>query len=370
MSGRHRSDEAPAPAPAPSDDDRFATLPSGVRICYRDDGPTDGPPLMLVAGLGLDLTLWPRSFVAGLMDQGFRVIRHDNRDVGRSSRVASPPPNALRLMLGRPRADGYLLRDMAADGIGLLDHLEIDRAHVAGMSMGAMIAQTMAATWPERVETLTSIISTTGDPRVGQPTLSTKLRLVRPPARTRDGSVRRHVKMMQHLAGPDFPIDVGVETADSAGAWDRAEADTDSIGAGTARQIQAIQASGDRTGQLGRITAPTLVIHGDHDLIVHPSGGRATADAIRAPASRRSPGWVTIWRRACSIGWSSWSPITSEKEQQHEQQLSPRQDRGRHWRRVGDRPRARRRTQRAWRPCRRVRRQRDGAQGDRRPVPG
>src|SRR5260370_3408621 len=155
MSGRHRSDEAPAPAPAPSDDDRFATLPSGVRICYRDDGPTDGPPLMLVAGLGLDLTLWPRSFVAGLMDQGFRVIRHDNRDVGRSSRVASPPPNALRLMLGRPRADGYLLRDMAADGIGLLDHLEIDRAHVAGTSMGPVSAQTKAAALPARGETPT-----------------------------------------------------------------------------------------------------------------------------------------------------------------------------------------------------------------------
>ena len=102
--------------------------------------------------------------------------------------------------------------------------------------------------------------------------------------------MRHHVKMMQHLAGPDFPIDVGVETAYSAGAWDRAEADTDSIGAGTARQIQAIQASGDRTGQLGRIIAPTLVIHGDHDLIVHPSGGRATADAIRGARLTTIPG--------------------------------------------------------------------------------
>lgn len=266
--------------PDVTDIDQFAVLPTGVRICYRDTGSADGPPLVLVAGLGQHLTAWPQAMLAAFTERGYRIIRFDNRDVGRSSSIAKPPPNPFQLLRSRPRPDTYLLRDMAADVIGLLDHLGVSRAHLVGMSMGGMIAQTVASNWPERVRTLTSMISTTGSPHVGQPTLLTKLLLMRPPAKGRDGMIRRHLGMVNHLAGPDFPIDREAEIAYAEDAWDRAGGDASAIGAGVARQIQAIQASGDRTTQLTRISAPTLVIHGDHDPIVNPSGGKATAAAI------------------------------------------------------------------------------------------
>jgi pimeloyl-ACP methyl ester carboxylesterase len=272
------------PDVAPDESDRFVNLPNGVRLCYRVQGPESATPLLLVAGLGQDLTAWPAPFVDGLVERGLRVIRHDNRDAGRSSRIHTPAPSALRQLLARPRPDAYDLQDMADDAVGLLDHLGLERVHVFGMSMGGMIAQTLTVSNPDRVDTLTSFVSTTGQSRIGQPAWSTKLRLVRPPARTRDESVRRHLDMTAHLAGLGFPLDEAVETAYAEGAWERAGEVGGAAGAGVARQIQAIQASGDRTQQLRRISAPTLVIHGDRDLIVHPSGGRATAYAI--PGSR------------------------------------------------------------------------------------
>ncbi|MGW0039127.1 alpha/beta fold hydrolase [Gordonia sp. NPDC003376] len=270
--------------------DSFVTLNSGVRLCFRDEGPADGEPLLLVTGLGLDLAAWPQPMLEGLSAEGFRVIRLDNRDIGRSAKILTPPPNALRVMTARPRADAYRLQDMAADTVGLLDHLGIDRAHLVGMSMGGMIVQTVAALWPRRVATLTSMISTTGDPRVGQPTLATKLRLIRPTATGRAQFVRDHVAMADHLAGPGYPIDEAVETRYAEAFWDRARGDAAMIGAGTARQIQAIQASGDRTDLLHTIMAPTLVIHGSHDPIVAPSGGKATAAAIEGAQLSIVPG--------------------------------------------------------------------------------
>ena len=156
--------------------------------------------------------------------------------------------------------------------------------------MGGMIAQTVAASRPERVLTLTSLISTTGDTAVGQPAWSTKLRLARPPATSRPKAVRSHLGMTAHLAGTGFPLDEAVETAYAEEAWDRAVSAGVRGNDGTARQIQAIQASGDRTPQLRGITAPTLVVHGDRDLIVHPSGGRATADAIPGARHVTVPG--------------------------------------------------------------------------------
>jgi pimeloyl-ACP methyl ester carboxylesterase len=266
--------------------EHLVELPSGVRLCYRDEG--EGEALLLVAGLGQDLTAWPEPFVRGLVHRGFRVVRHDNRDVGRSSRIAAPPPATWRQLLARPRPEAYTLQDMADDAVALLDHLAIDRAHLVGMSMGGMIAQTVAASRPDRVRTLTSVFSTTGHTRVGQPAWSTKLRLVKPEARTRDGFVNRHLALTAHLAGRGYPMDEAAETAYAERVWDRGA--SSGAGAPVARQIQAIQASGDRTWQVRRITAPTLVVHGDRDLIVHPSGGRATADAIAGARHVSIPG--------------------------------------------------------------------------------
>ncbi|MGH3863767.1 alpha/beta fold hydrolase [Actinokineospora sp.] len=257
--------------------DEFAQT-GGVRLCYRTRGDRGADPLLLIAGLGQDLTVWPEEFLDGLASRGFLVVHHDNRDAGRSSRIGTPPPNTARKLLARPRHDAYTLRDMADDALGLLDHLGIGGAHLVGMSMGGMIAQTLAACYPARVRTLTSVFSTTGERRVGQPARSTILRLARRPARTQDEAVRAHLDITAHLAGRDYPLDETVESAYARRVWERAGGR--SSAAGTARQIQAIHASGDRTDELRRITTATLVVHGDRDLIVHPSGGRATADAI------------------------------------------------------------------------------------------
>jgi len=260
------------------DTERAVDLPAGPRICYRVDGPDDGTPLLLIAGLGLDLTSWPQRMVDGFVERGFRVVRLDNRDAGRSSRIGNPPPGRLRQLLARPRPDAYDLADMAADTVGLLDALGIERVHLFGMSMGGMIAQTVAARHPARVLSLTSIFSTTGHRRVGQPARSTLLRLAKSPARTVEESVERHLAMLGHIGSSVFPPDEEYERAWATAVWDRSGGP--GAGAAVARQIGAIQAAGDRTAELARITAPTLVVHGDRDLMVHPTGGRATADAI------------------------------------------------------------------------------------------
>ncbi|MBN8205191.1 alpha/beta hydrolase [Microbacterium esteraromaticum] len=267
--------------------DRFATAPSGTRICFRDAGDKDDPAIMLIAGLGEDLTSWTESVVTALVEQGLRVISIDNRDVGQSTFATTPPPGVWRQVLARPRADGYTLADMAQDAVGVLDHLGIERVHLVGRSMGGMIAQTIAATLPDRVASLTSIYSTTGAPRVGQPARSSLRMLMGPDPRNRTDAVRAHLRLTRHIAGKDFPIDDAVEAAIAARIWDRAAGD---LGAGGARQIQAIQLSGDRTAQLRGITAPTLVINGDRDLLVAETGGAAAVRVIRGARHIVIPG--------------------------------------------------------------------------------
>jgi pimeloyl-ACP methyl ester carboxylesterase len=259
-------------------EDRFAQR-DGIELCYRVDGPDDGVPLLLIAGLGIDLTSWPAAMVEGLVGRGFRVVRMDNRDAGRSTKLDTPPPGRLRQLLGKPRPDAYSLADMADDAVAVLDDAEIKQpVHLVGMSLGGMIAQTLAARRPDRVASLTSIFSTTGDRKVGQPAASTIARLARPPAKTVEQSVARHLAILRHIGSATFPPDEQLERAWAAGAWERAAGKRG--GAPVARQISAIHASGDRTADLRRIAVPTLVIHGDTDRMVHPSGGRATAAAI------------------------------------------------------------------------------------------
>lgn len=266
--------------------DQYATLSSGTTICFRDHGDEADPAILLIAGLGEDLTFWG-TVVGSLVARGFRVLAMDNRDVGQSTFAATPAPRLWRQLAARPRTDAYSLADMAADGVGVLDHLGISRAHLVGRSMGGMIAQIIAATQPHRALSLTSLFSTTGASKVGQPALSTRRLLAAPPARTRTAAVRAHLRITAHVAGTAYPIDEAVEATTAARGWDRNAGDA---AEGTARQIQAIQASGDRTTQLSEITAPTLVINGDRDLLVNPSGGAATVMAIRSAQHVVIPG--------------------------------------------------------------------------------
>lgn len=259
--------------------DQFADLPNQVRVCFRTYGPAGRPAVVLIVGLGLQQVYWPMAFIDGIVAAGFQVITLDNRDSGRSSYMAHKPPARWQLLMDMVPKGHYPLRDMAEDVALLLEHLHIDKAHIIGMSMGGMIAQTMAAKFADKVASLTSIFSTTGNKRVGRAAGSTILRMLfSQPALTLEAAQDKYVRMLRHIGNPKAP---GIEAAWRnyvAQAWQRTTPEQ-SI-AGYERQIAAMLISGDRTGQLYSIDTPTLVLHGDKDRIVHPSGGSATARAI------------------------------------------------------------------------------------------
>jgi pimeloyl-ACP methyl ester carboxylesterase len=248
-----------------------------IELCYRDDGEPGRPVVLLIAGLGQQLIEWPSELIDGLLSADLRVVRFDNREVGRSSRTTVPAPTALQMLRRRFGPDQYDLGEMELDTLGLLDRLEIDAAHVVGMSMGGMIAQTLAARHPSRAISLTSIMSNTGARRIGRPTLATYFRLFQPAADEREASADQAVAMMRHLGSRGFPFDAERVRATALTGWDR---DGGANPDGPARQLAAIFKSGDRTAEVSRITVPTLIVHGDHDQMVAPSGGWATSRAI------------------------------------------------------------------------------------------
>jgi len=248
-----------------------------IEICYESFGPEDAPPLLLVMGLGAQMTLWTPGFVSELLERGFRVIRFDNRDVGLSTKSAGDPPDVMALyakaMTGEPVEAPYTLSTMAADAVGLLDALDVQAAHIVGASMGGMIAQMIAIEHPDRVLSLTSIMSTTGANDVGQPDPAAMTALLTPPPTDRAGAVAATVEVSRALAGSLF--DEAEARARATEAYDRCFNP-----AGPAFQIAAIAATGDRTERLASVQAPTLVIHGREDPLVTLSGGEATAAAI------------------------------------------------------------------------------------------
>jgi len=248
----------------------------GIRLCYDQIGDQSDPSVVLVPGLGQQLHSWPQDFAEALARQGYLVTRLDNRDVGRSTHMSFPAPKPWAIIRGGNDPRQYHLGDMARDTVGLLDALTYRDAHLVGISMGAMIAQTVAAHYPGRVRTLTSLMSTTGAPRVGRPALSTWWRLgtARPP-RSRDEAIQRALKVFRHIGSHGFPFDEHWVRQRAGMDWDR-----DQTSDGAARQLAGIFASGDRTSELRQIDVPTLVIHGDRDRMVHPTGGDATAKAI------------------------------------------------------------------------------------------
>jgi pimeloyl-ACP methyl ester carboxylesterase len=249
---------------------------NGLKLEYDTVGDPGDPALLLVMGLGAQLIDWPAEFCARLAGRGYHVIRFDNRDAGLSDGLDHlGAPDIAAVFAGDFRTAPYRLADLAADTAGLLDALGIDRAHVVGVSMGGMIAQQLALDVPDRVRSLCSIMSTTGDRSVGLSTPEALAALTRPAAANRDEAIAAVVATSRIIGSPGFPEDPSELLRRATAKVDRAYRP-----AGRARQYAAILASPDRTARLAEVTVPTVVIHGENDPLVDVSGGRATAAAI------------------------------------------------------------------------------------------
>ena len=255
--------------------EQFIDVGRGVTLCYETFGDPDDPPILLIMGLATQMIAWHEEFCTALAERGFFVVRFDNRDIGRSTHFDFPPPNLRQMLTRHLPPEQYTLSDMAEDSARLLEELGISPAHVVGASMGGMVAQLLAAEHPDSVRSLTSIMSTTGSRRHGQPAFSVYRYLLRPPPRDRDGYIDRAAAVFGLVGSTGFHRDEQYIRERAARSYDRGY----DVRAG-GRQLGAIIASGDRTKALHRITAPTLVIHGTVDKMVRPSGGRATAKAI------------------------------------------------------------------------------------------
>lgn len=250
--------------------------PSGIEIAYEYFGNKDAPPVLLIMGVGAQMLGWHEGFCEALVARGLRPIRFDNRDAGLSThRHDAPAPDFQAVLAGDLSSASYNLSDMAADTVGLLDALGIRSAHFVGASMGGFIAQTIAIEHPDRVRSLISMMSTTGNPAVGQPAPEVMRLMAGPPPQNREEVLERAVTAFREVGSPGYPHDES-EVRERAGmAYDRA---WDPLG--VVRQAIACIASGDRTERLRTINVPTLVIHGDSDKMCNISGGRATAEAI------------------------------------------------------------------------------------------
>ena len=248
---------------------------NGITIEYEQHGT--GDPLLLVMGLGGQLTDWPDGFIDLLVSAGFQVTVFDNRDIGLSTESDWTPPKQVRAVLRslakRPVDAGYTVVDMAGDAAGLLDALGIESAHVVGMSMGGMIAQQLTIDFPDRVRSLTSIMSNPGDGKSGRIAAKVLAKMVRMPEPTRETAAERSVQSFALWSSPHFNPEVHRVIT-------QASIDRSYRPVGTARQTTAIMASPDRTAGLNAVKAPTLVIHGLVDRLVKPSGGVATARAV------------------------------------------------------------------------------------------
>lgn len=266
-------------------------IANGISITFEDKGPRDAPVVLLVMGLGGQLTLWPDEFVAALNDRGFRTIRYDNRDVGLSTRFDTAGVPNLKWMfvkaaLRLPVRSAYTLADMAADGIALLDHLGIARAHVVGVSMGGMISQHIAARYPNRVLSLTSVMSTTGNPSLPRAQKAAMQVLAgRPMSGDPEDLIAYSIRAARVIGSPGYP-------AEELRLQRRVRHDFERgwYPQGVARQMAAIVADGDRRSMLKSITAPTLVIHGEDDPLVPLAGGRDTAANIAGARLLTIPG--------------------------------------------------------------------------------
>ncbi|GMM93653.1 alpha/beta fold hydrolase [Qipengyuania sp. MTN3-11] len=268
------------------------TQANGITLHYDEHGDPGDPPMLLVMGLGAQMTLWPIELVEALAGRGFRVIRYDNRDIGLSQKMeGAKAPGVVRHMImrrfGLRPSVPYTLSDMAADGIGLLDALGIDCAHVVGASMGGMIAQLMAVNHPERLLSLTSIMSSTGNPRLPQAEKHAMKALTTRPASTEEEVLIAHGIMVGNAIGsPGYRPDPERQRARVAENVRRSV-----YPEGMRRQMAAIIDDGDRRSRLAKVAVPTLVLHGEDDPLVKVDAGRDTAASIPGAKLRTIPGW-------------------------------------------------------------------------------
>lgn len=247
-----------------------------VDLAYETFGSSGDPALVLVMGLGTQMIAWHNDFCNQVADEGFQVVRFDNRDVGLSTHLndAGEPDLSSMFAGGQITQAPYALSEMADDTVRLFDALSLDRVHLVGASMGGMIAQEVALRHPERLLSLTSIFSTTS-PQVGSPTPEALAALFTPPATTEEEAGDRTVAVYRVIGSPHYPLDEAGLRARGREAFRRSNDP-----AGVARQFAAVQVSGDRTERLRSVAVPTLVLHGEDDSLVQPDGGRATATAI------------------------------------------------------------------------------------------
>jgi pimeloyl-ACP methyl ester carboxylesterase len=253
---------------------------NNLRIEYETFGSPSSPPLLLIIGLGSQLIYWDESICRQLAEAGLYVIRFDNRDVGLSTKMdQAGTPDAMdvigKLMAGRKVTPPYSIEDMAADAVGLLDALHIERAHICGMSMGGMIAQALAIGYPRRVLSLTSIYSTTGDPHLPRPKPEVMGLLLAPLPQGREAVIEFNLRIFRAITGPRFGLDERWVRDLLGRAYDRCF-----YPQGEARQLVAILTQGSRKAALRGVNVPTLVIHGDADPLVPVEAGKDTAEAV------------------------------------------------------------------------------------------
>jgi len=253
---------------------------NGIQLCYETFGDPANPPMVLIMGLAAQMIIWDDEFCTQLAARGFWVVRFDNRDIGMSTRFPKArTPRLAELMLAQATRIKfrvpYTLRDMAADTIGLMDALGIRSAHVVGASMGGFIAQELAILYPSRLRSMTSIMSSTGDPKLPGPTPRALAVLAKKVPLDREGYIREYVHTWSVLAGDHFPFNAERTARQGAASYDRGINP-----AGVARQMLAIIASGNRRKALRNVKVPTLVIHGTADPMVPDDGGRDTALTI------------------------------------------------------------------------------------------
>jgi len=264
-----------------------------IELEYEDWGNINNPPMVLIMGLSAQMLLWPDGFCEQLVQQGYRVVRFDNRDIGLSTKIKSRGPHMkqwllmARAQIGLRSEVPYTLHDMAKDTLGLMDHLGIQRAHIVGASMGGMIAQIIAGRFPERVSSLGIIFSSTNQPLLPPPAPSALLPLMKGPGKgaTDEQRLAHSMKLTKGISSPGYPIPDSEREAFVRRLFQRSY-----YPAGVKRQMMAVLGTGNLRPYTKRISAPTVVIHGTDDLLVRPACGKAVASAVKGSTLELIPG--------------------------------------------------------------------------------